>query len=333
MNIAEIARKAGVGKATVSRVLNGGKNVSEKTEKRVRDICDEFNYTPNYFASNLIKGQTNVMGLFLEVGNEKWYDYYYGLLQGCILKAFEYNMQILPYFALPAEKISENLMPGKSPLAGALLLTPAVKEKRLIKLEHMKIPCVVIGKLDNKEDEYLSVDINNRKLVTNFLLHLADKGHKRIAFINSRPTITITQDRDKAVTAFMRANSDIKVYTRYCCGNERDTVREYESILSEDGSVKAVIVASDSLAKELYDYFEVKGLKIGKDVSVISLGGNQYKDKLSPKLTCGFQDYCKIGSMGIELLMKRIRNEVTLPHIFIDSEIIWGESVCEVKDA
>lgn len=63
MNIYDVSKKAGVSIATVSRVLNGNNNVSEKTKQRVLDVMDELGYTPNVFARGLGLNTMRTIGI------------------------------------------------------------------------------------------------------------------------------------------------------------------------------------------------------------------------------------------------------------------------------
>ena len=65
MNIKEIAKKAGVSVATVSRVLNHPENVAEETKNRIRSVMEESDYTPNWFARGLNMKKTNTLGLII----------------------------------------------------------------------------------------------------------------------------------------------------------------------------------------------------------------------------------------------------------------------------
>ena len=66
VTITDIAQRAGVAKSTVSNALTGKKYVSEELKQKILDICDEMNYSPNFYASRLSGNRTNIISLFLE---------------------------------------------------------------------------------------------------------------------------------------------------------------------------------------------------------------------------------------------------------------------------
>ncbi len=330
VNISKIAELAGVGKATVSRVLNNKPNVSPKTAKRVREICDTLNYTPNFFASNIMNVQTNIIGLFFEAGNDHYYKYYGDLLEGCITEAYRFGMQVLPYFSPGINLLHEILTPGKSPLAGALILAPSVQENRLVQLDKYKIPYIIIGALYGETKEYSSVDVNNRKLVQDSLNYLYERGHRKIAFINSMPQLTISQERDKSVCLFEKANADVKIFKRYCSDREGVVGDAICSLMEETPEITAFLVASDIIAKDVYEYFSKMGKKIGKDISVLALGGTKYVQTLSPKLTCAVQDYIELGKAAVQMLRQRLCGTCAEEHKFFESFIVDGKSVANI---
>ena len=329
VNISKIAELAGVGKATVSRVLNNKPNVSPETAEKVRKVCEEFNYTPNFFASNIMNVQTNIIGLFLEADNENYYKYYGDLLEGCIVEARRFGMQILPYFSPDVNLLHEILTPGKSPLAGALILAPSVQENRLVQLEKYKIPYVIIGALYRETKEYSSVDINNRKLVYDSLDYLYQKGFRNIGFINSLPQLTISMEREKSVRMFEKTHTDVHIAKRACADQEGVVAEVIESLLRENKEISTFLVASDIIAKGIYDYFSNQGKVIGKDISVLALGGIKYAQTLIPKLTCAVQDYVAIGKAAVQMLKQRIDGVCAEKHKFFESYIEEGESVAD----
>ena len=327
VNISKIAELAGVGKATVSRVLNNKPNVSPKTAAKVREVCNVVGYTPNFFASNIMNVQTNIIGLFFEAGNNHYYKYYGDLLEGCITEAHRYGMQVLPYFSPDVNMLHEILTPGKSPLAGALILAPNVQENRLVQLEKYKIPYAIIGVLYGETRKYPRVDVDNRKLVYDSLNYLYERGHRQIGFINSLPQLTISKEREKAVQTFLENNADLNIIERFCSDCEGSAGEVIESMLKENANITAFMVASDIMAKDVYDYCGKRNLQIGKDISVLALGGTKYTQFLTPKLTCAVQDYAELGKAAVQLLEMRFDGVCGEECKYFESHIVTGDSV------
>ena len=71
VTVQDIARKVGVNSSTVSRVLNGYRNISEETRRKVLDAARELNYHPNSIARNLAKGSSASIGVELDASNSE----------------------------------------------------------------------------------------------------------------------------------------------------------------------------------------------------------------------------------------------------------------------
>ncbi len=329
MNINEIARRAGVAKSTVSNVLTKRRYVSPETTAKVLKACEELNYVPNYFASNILNAETNIIGLFLEIGNNDYYSYYNELFEGCVTQASNLEKQILIYFSPNKDSITTELGQGKSPLAGAILLAPYQIDSRISELEKKHIPYVTIGTM-SKDNTSFSVDVKNEEAVKFILKHLIDYGHRSILFINSMKDLEITNERDNAIKELLKEYKDLKVITRYTEDKENRAVSIIESI---DDNYSVILTSSDILAKDLYEYYQNKNIVIGRDISIASLGGTKYSDTLVPKLTSMTQNYVQLGSESVKMLVDVMENKIKKStHKYFECEIIYGESVRNLKE-
>lgn len=329
MNINEIAKKAGVAKSTVSNVLTKKKYVSPETTAKVLKACEELNYVPNYFATNLVNSDTNIIGLLLEIGNDDYYSYYNNLFEGCVLEANKHGKQILIYFAPKEEDIATYLGQGKSPLSGAILLTPYQVDERIIELQRKHIPYVTIG-TTRKENTLYSVDVNNKEATAKMFNHLIENGHHKILFINAMKNLEITNQRDEVVKELLKAHPRLEIKIVYAEDKEN---KAQKIITNHQGDYTAIVASSDIIAKDLYQYYETKGLKIGKDISIVALGGIKYVDVIKPKLTRVSQNYVTLGSASVKMLVQVMEKKKVQPiHKYFDSEIIYGESVARIKN-
>ena len=93
----------------------------------------------------------------------------------------------------------------------------------------------------------------------------------------------------------------------------------------------AIIVPSDIAGEKVYKILMDNKIKIGSDVSVVSLGGTSIADKLSPKLTTVYQDYIKIGEEAVELLNLQLCDHPSQTHTsIVDYNIIATDSLQKI---
>jgi len=185
--ISDIARKAGVSKATVSRVLNNPEKVEEGTRKKIEQIIRALHYTPSETARSLSKQASSTIGVIVpEIGNM-----FFGELFTGIEEVLNKNDLFLLYSSNEddMQKDFQALDMMKTQRVRGILYVPAVNYPAMgmmgrirKQLESLNCPLVCIDR-----DIGLRVDtihFDDRAAVKETVLALADRGHSRIAFIN-----------------------------------------------------------------------------------------------------------------------------------------------------
>ena len=329
VNINDIARLTVYAKSTVSNVFTKKRPVSQEIVDRVLAVARELNYTPNYFASNIMGNKTNIVGLFLEAENQNYYPFYNTLIQSLVTSGAEFGKQILIYFDAKAESIPSLLRTGVSPLEGAVILSPSCLDRRVCQLETLNLPYVVIGSLTNETQPYCSVDMDNADMMHIVLEHLYQKGHRKILFANSNQALTVSRDRDKGVHDEVCLHPSLTVRTLYL-PNESGSVDSYLAPAVAEGHT-AVVCSSDIIANDVYKFALNCGLAVGKELSVIALGGNVYAGKLRPRLTRCEQNYLEIGRECIRILVGRMNDEHYTERKILYSSLKLGESVADLS--
>ncbi|PSW20746.1 LacI family transcriptional regulator [Photobacterium sanctipauli] len=171
--IKEAAERAGVSIASVSRALNNKPGISEKTRKRILDICAELNYVPNTSARELTGGHSNTIAISMGPHD---------------FVASRYLGMLWPALSAEIRKRGQNLLPVEqdtdiSKVSGAILIGVEDNDPRAEYLKEMEIPFVSIGCGDNifwvAPD-----DFNGARLATE---HLLERGCRQVAFVT--PTV------------------------------------------------------------------------------------------------------------------------------------------------
>ena len=324
-NINEVAKIAGVSKSTVSYVLSGKKYVSPEITDRVRKACAKVDYTVSFFASNILSNKSNIIGLFFEPENKHFYSFYNDLIRSCILELGSHDMQVIPYFGLSCAEVEKLLKASAAPIVGAIVVTPIVIDNRIQLLGRNRLPMVLIGESEQSSNKLPSVDIDNRNLVLRVFGYAYDTGHRKILFINSHIGLTISKQRQAALAELNYEGLEVnEVNASVANGIVYKMLKEN---IPNCDTYDCVVVASEISARDVYRYFEEKGKRIGKDISVMALGGESYSDFV-PKLTGAKQDYLEIGKHAVSLLLKLIDGgEDKTEQILIKSGFEEGESV------
>jgi LacI family transcriptional regulator len=194
VNSKEIAARAGVSQATVSRVINDRSNVSDATRRRVRAVIEELGYVPDAGARGLVTQRTNRIGLIV---SDILNPFYPELVESveqfarqsgytvllCNTQRDSTNDQIYARFLIE-QRVAGVLFPSVTPRSNAPLQfaqaeIPCVFMNRY--LRDLPLPCVLT---DNEGGAYKMTE------------HLVGLGHTQIAFVRGLPDTTTSQDRE-----------------------------------------------------------------------------------------------------------------------------------------
>lgn len=312
VTINDIAKALNVAKSTVSNALTNNRYVNPELKARILQKCEEMQFQPNFFATSLSKQTTtNIIGLFLELGHKPRYqNFYSSLIQSVIQTASKKDFSVLIYYGLDAKKVKNLLGIGKSPIDGAILLSPEVKDARSITIEASQIPYIYIGQPAGDLTEQAFVDFDNTALMMEIVGKLTDLGHEHILFINSKKDLTISRERTEAYKKALEKHQ-LNFDKDYIYYSDESSELDGQAIISHAHDKKqiftAVITANDLLAKGVYDTASEDGMRVGNDVSVIALGGETYIDQeLNPQLSHAYQDYQKIGKIATKFLLQQM---------------------------
>ena len=311
MTISEIAEKAGVSSATVSRVINGKGNVKENTRKRILDIIQQNEYVPSEIARGLSKNDSNNIGVFVsDIENA----FFYKAIRGIIEKAdlYGYNVFLFDTNESP-EKEKRYLQTVMGLRIKGLIITPVYETNvetrdRLKKMQDQGVPVVLLDRDINglELDGVFSEDEEGSYLAVEALIRA---GHKDIAIITgpdyTRPGRTRT-------TGYMRAMAahGIPVKPEYIqIGNFRvDQSFECANKLMDLPNPPTAIFSTNNLGSiGLLKCLRKRGLVIGKDISVIGFDDVDNMSAMGISLSTINRSFTDMGRQAMELLQQRLQ--------------------------
>ena len=323
--ITDVAKLAGVAKSTVSNVLSGHRYVSPEIKERVLKACKQLNFRPNFYAQTLSsKAKSNIVSLLLEQSASiDSSPIYQSLLKAVLKGAAKEGYALLTYYSYSDETLENVLSLGRAPIDGSIIMTPFFGDLRISKLASEQIPSVIIGRPDNDYTSF--IDIDNIDLMTSVCNELYKIYGTDIYFINSPEGMTISEDRLKAFSTFCKLKS-INIEGRVF--NSPNLFSDgYEIAKKVAKKNSFFITVSGHVSQGIYDAIKEKGLEIGKDVGVFSLGTSIDPNSFNPKLSYAEQDYNLIGEEAIKTLIYLIKNPGNGPiKKLLPSQIIYSDS-------
>jgi DNA-binding LacI/PurR family transcriptional regulator len=328
--IYDVAEKAGVSIATVSKVINNTGRISDKTRKKVISVIDELNYYPSFVASALTGKRTQTLGLLMpNLANP----FYAELARGMEDRAEEQNYSIVmcstDYKAEKEQKYVSLLVRKR---VDGFIITAGFNNVDLIKelIEH-KIPIVLIN-YNIARASLNSVSVDDYAGGYQAVAHLAELGHKRIAMIAE--TVQSSAERIRGYKGALKHFElvyDEKLYTEAKATVENGR-KETEKLLALEEPPTAIFAFNDILAIGAIEAVRKLGLSVPEDISIIGFDNTILSKYCSPSLTTMSQPLDEIGHQAVDLLVEEIESRKTQKQrIMLSAELIIRESTGPMK--
>lgn len=309
VTIRDVAKRAGVGIATVSRVLNGNPSVSEETRQRVLQAIEELNYTPNPIARRLSTGRTWTVGVLVPFFT---LPEFVKRLQG-IQHALAESAYDLVLFNIenPAQRDKYFLdLSRNNRVDGLLILSLVPGEGQVSAFEEAGIPLVLV---DAVHPDLSRVTVDHVKGGELAAEHLIALGHRRIAFVGSpadddpfhfaAPHQCFQGYRRALDAAGIPLREEYHLRGAYGRENAREMGR---ALLSLDEPPSAVFAASDTQAIGVMEAARERGLRVPEDLSVVGYGDLRDAEYLN--LTTVHQPLFESGVEAVNLLLELIED-------------------------
>ena len=312
--IYDIANKSGVSKSTVSRVLNGSKNVSKDKEKKVLQAIKELGYTPNKMAQGLGKGSTNTILVTSRrtqnttLGNP----YFSDVLQAIAIESQNHNFDIIFQTAHSAdEELNKCIYKIKEKMIkGIIILSSSMDESFLSELNKYEIPIVVIGKVDHSLKNIYTVDTNNFNDSYSMVLELIKRNHKKIGCIHSSKNVHVSIERIKGYRQALFDNDlDIRSDWIVDGGFLLDEGVEAAKILLTQNDRPTAIFATDAL--KLFSIYQVASdlnIQIPEELSLIGFNDNTLSPFFKPRISGVCIPTEQLGMRATQILLDAIND-------------------------
>ncbi|MDR5776093.1 MULTISPECIES: LacI family DNA-binding transcriptional regulator [unclassified Caballeronia] len=325
VSIADVAERAGVSVATVSRVLNGHANVRDTTREKVRVAVAASGYRINELARNLRTAESRLLLTMVpDFGNP----FYAAIVRGIdsVARQNGYFMLMCDTGADPLRERSYfDLLRGRR-ADGAICLDPAAVQKALAE-EASTLPWVACCEFDPGAGvPYVGID--NHLAAGDVVRYLLGKGHERIALINSGHGYLYGRQRlagyrDALRDAGIEANPAWQVELESLDYDAGERAATQLASLGERTRPTAIFAVSDTLAIGVMNGLRGVGLRVPEDVAVVGFDDIAVAAHVYPPLTTVSQPMQALGETAAELLLKRLRDPradvpgVLLPHRLI----------------
>lgn len=323
MGIKDIAKKAGVSVATVSRVLNGTKFVSDELEKKVRHAIEEDGYVANHVARSMVLKKTFTAGLIIPNISEMFQQIVFSSVEETLEQA-DYKIIVYRVKDQPGhEKVYLDLL-LQNRTDGIILMHETNNPEIYSQLQKTDIPIVLSG-IDIPSLNFPQVRIDDYQAAFDGTSYLIGQGHQKIGLISgwghSVGDIRVPGYRASLEKAGIDFDESLVVMGGYTI---ESGYRAMKSLQERHTNMSAVFVLSDEMAVGAYRAIAETGKRIPNDISVLGFDGIDIGHYLNPSLTTVRQPIREIGKKSAEMLLQMMKGE----HIYT-SKLIMAHEIVE----
>lgn len=291
MNIYDISEKAGVSIATVSRVLNGNSNVSEKTKEKVLAIMDEYGYTPNAFARGLTANTMHTVGIMCPDSSDPYLaQAIYYLEQNLRTCGYDVLLCCTGYELADKQKYMQLLLAKNVDgiiLVSSTFISSIPEDNAYIKQASEKVPIIILNASLESPNVY-SVCCNDERATEEATLQLIQNGRKRILFLYSSQSYSCLKKCAgyKKAIASCGIQAD-KELLQYCAdANSISGIKSFMKKLNEKGIVyDAVVTIDDKLAVGVVKYAKEMNIAIPSALEIVGYNNSTLAECCEPELT------------------------------------------------
>ena len=326
ITIYDVAKKAGVSMATVSRVVNGNPNVKPGTRKKVMEVIDELDYRPNAVARGLASKKTTTVGVIIpDVTNV----YFSSLARGIddVATMYKYNIILANSDGNEEKEIQVfNTLLAKQ-VDGIIYMGTHLTEKLREQIKRSKTPVVLAGSIDHK-NEFVSVHVDYVKAVKEAVNNLLAHGDKRVAFVSGPLNYPINGEYRLKGYKEALAENGIE-FDQDLVFETNDSYRAGETLWPalSAAHADAAFVADDELATGVLNGAVDAGAQIPAEFEVITGNDSKLTQIVRPKLSSITQPLYDIGAISMRLLTKMMDGEVSdTDDVILDHGIIERQS-------
>ena len=314
--IKDVAKHAGVGIGTVSRVINNEKAVGEQTRKKVIEAMQALNYSPNNMASQLRKNETRIIALLVPIVNHPFFAKlaYYVEDEA---DRFGYSV-ILVSSQQRVEKETEIIKRIKhKKVDGAVFVTHYIHNEGDLK----DCPIISIDRVLGKNIPYVTSD--NYESTKKAIKYMIERGAKRVGFIGSKPLVdSEVMERERAYREVMAEyNMPIRMVNEVMQHGEETVV--VADFLEKHADVDSVFVSGYTLSQVFCEAATELGRKIPDDLQVVSYDGI-FKQWSMSNMTSVEQPIEEMARQVVRLLIKKIHGEETCIRTVLKTKFVLG---------
>lgn len=328
VNIKDIARLANVSHTTVSRALNNKSRIRPETKEKILSIAREVNYRPNFIARSLVMKRTKTIGLVITtIANP----FYTELSQGIETTARQLGYNIIfcsTNYDLSTEKQYIEMLRSKG-VDGIIFTSAHIGDPNIVELAEEGFPIILVNRRTyhprvKERVDYVGVDNHLGGYMA--VEHLIRLGHQRIGVVGGSSESSVGLERleggKKALEAY-----GVEQQEEYFLGGNFLKESGYQGgkrFLQMAEPPSAIFATNDYMAIGVYQALVEEGVKVPEEIALIGFNDIELSGIRGIDLSTIGQKKFEMGTVAVELLVKRIEGGESGPpkEILLKPELV-----------
>jgi len=324
--LADVARLAGVSQMTASRALNGRPGVSRETRDEIARIASDIGYVVNRTAQKLSGGRNGIIGIITPTLDTQFSS---ELILGAGRAARAAGCEVLVYTLSDEDRRPHHdVLDLVRQFSDGLLAILPRESLCLDSLARANLPVVVIDQRGTL-NRFPSVSVDNYGGAQLAVEHLAELGHKRIAFVGGNESIEGVRDRqrgyhDTLVRRGLPQDPELVVTGDL---SQMTAFEVASGLLKLPDPPTAIFAANDQSAFGVIAAVREAGLRVPKDISVIGFDDIPMAEQFHPALTTVRQPFQQMASSAVNTLLAQISGiDAASQRITFPAELVVRDS-------
>jgi LacI family transcriptional regulator len=303
-SIKDVARKAGVSIASVSRVMNDHDNVREETRARVLAAVRSLRYVPHSGARSLITHRTHAIGVLLP---DLYGEFFSEIIRGIDAVARQRNLQLLLSSVHgDASELAAAMRAMRGRVDGLLIMSPHVDTALLDRNIPSSLPVVLLNN-PLSDAQHSTVTIDSYRGARTMVRHLAGRGHRRIAHITGPKVNFDSSERLRGFVDEMTARG-LDPIVLHGDFSEKSGYEAGQKLCGPDQRPDAVFAANDVMAVGCLLAFREAGVRVPDDVALAGFDDIPIAALVSPSLTTMRVRIAELGRSALTHLLQSIES-------------------------
>lgn len=340
VTITDVAKRAGVSVATISRYLSG---FTVRNSEEIREVISELNYRPSAAARNLKSGRTGIIAIVVpDVTNP----FFASIVEGAESAVGDDRMVLLVNTGAIREREEKALSQLFGRVDGVIMVPSTEEQVAPAFFSQFGLPIVFVDRVTHDGERFSSVLAENVKGAEIATTHLVNSGHRAIAMISGPQSSTPGKKRAEGFYSAMKS-ANLKVDSTYFIESDFTEAGGYSAmkqLLQLENPPTAVFTANNLMTMGALHALRESGVSIPDQISIIGFDDLSFADLINPPITVISRDARLQGSQAMQLMLDQLNRASAIQpeHSMVDVHLIERgscappretQNICSIRQA